>query len=80
MVDSIGANLPPSAQAVNKAREQVQQQRADTSASASVEVSLSQEARSLVEIDLLAADTRDLLAANPDESLGRPGDVFDELL
>ncbi len=80
MVDAIGSNTPPSVQAVNKARSDVRAQREERSVSApSDSVSISAEAQEISDADRLASETRDLLSANPNQTLGR-GESLDELL
>ena len=79
MVDSVGSNLPPSVQAVNKARSNAQTQKSDAAQSSSDELSLSAEAQELTEVNRLATETRDLLAENQNETLGR-GENLNELL
>lgn len=80
MVDPIGSNLPPSVQAVNKARSNVQAKNEDRVQSpSSDEVSLSTEAQEITEANRLAVETRDLLSSNPNETLGR-GENLNELL
>ena len=79
MVDSVSSNLPPSVQAVNKARSNAQAQKSETAQTASDEVSLSAEARELSDVNRLASESRELLAENPNETLGR-GENLNELL
>lgn len=79
MVDSIGSNLPPSAQAVNKARSNVQAQREQRAENSSDEVSLSAEAQELSEANRLASETRDLLEVDQNQTLGR-GENLNQLL
>lgn len=80
MVDSIGSSLPPSVQAVNKVRSTAQAEKSERSEGASDEVSLSAEAQELAEADRLAADTRELLAENPQEPLTSAGQRLNQLL
>ncbi len=80
MVDPIGSSLPPSVQAVNKARSTVQAQKSEGSAGASDEVSLSAEAQELAEADRLASDVREQLVQQQDETLSRTGQQLNTLL
>ena len=82
MVDSIGSGLPPSVQAVNKARSNAQSQKSENASSAqgADEVSLSSEAQELSEIDRLASDTREILQSNRNETLASSKASFNELL
>ena len=79
MVDPIGSNLPPSVQAVNKARGSVQTQRSEGASNPSDEVSLSAEAQEIGEANRLASEIRGQLQASPNEALGR-GEQLDTLL
>jgi len=80
MVNSIGSlNVAPSVQAVNKARENAQAQRGDQSRDAD-EISVSREAQELLEAERLAAEAREALTQNSDESLTRLGQGVDQLL
>ena len=76
MVDPIGSNFPPSVQAVNKARSAAQAQKNERSE----EVSLSAEAQELAEAGRLAAESRELLVENRDETLTRSGQQLNKLL
>ena len=79
MVDSVGSSLPPSVQAVNKARNTAQAQKAERSEAASDEVSISNEAQELAQADRLAAETRDFLIEDQNQTLGR-GERLNDLL
>ena len=79
MVDPIGSNLPPSVQAVNKARSNAEAQKTERSSGTADEVSLSTEAQELAEADRLASEVRGQLEADPNETLGR-GEQLDKLL
>jgi len=80
MVDSIGASVPPSVQAVNKARSNAQAQKAESSQFVADEVSISAEAKELGEVNRLASDARELLAARSDTVLSSPAQGLDKLL
>ena len=82
MVDSIGSNLPPSVQAVNKARSNAQVQRENNTGAgaAADEVSISSEAQALGDVSRLASETRDLLAEQPQASLSSAEQKLDRLL
>jgi len=79
MVDSVGSSLPPSVQAVNKARSNAQAQRSESTQASTDEVSISAEAQELADVARLASESRDLLAADQDATLGR-GENLNELL
>ena len=80
MVDPIGSNFPPSVQAVNKARSAAQAQKNERSEELSDEVSLSAEEQELAEAGRLAAESRELLVENRDETLTRSGQQLNKLL
>jgi anti-sigma28 factor (negative regulator of flagellin synthesis) len=82
MVNSIGANLPTAAQAVNKARNDAQAQKTErsTASSQADEVQLSTEAQELTEVDALARETRTLLEEQQEQILSPQGQSFDALL
>ncbi|NCT41101.1 MAG: hypothetical protein GW778_05525 [Alphaproteobacteria bacterium] len=82
MVDSIGSTLPPSVQAVNKARSNAQTQRSDNAGAArpADEVSLSAEAQELSEVSRLTANVREVLQENLSETLAGDAGSFDKFL
>jgi len=80
MVDSIGSNLPPSVQAVNKARSNAQSQRSEQPSGVSDEVSISAEAQELADVSRLATETRAQLEEDQSATLGRSGERLNALL
>ncbi len=69
MVTSVGSlNLPPSVQAVNKARETA---RAEKAQARQDEVSVSKEAQELLAAQQQAQDTREALSSQQEERLTR---------
>ena len=79
MVDAVSSNLPPSVQAVNKARNTVDAQRKQGAVLPSDEVSLSAEAQEISAANSQAQQVREELAQNQSQTLTK-GRQLDEIL
>ena len=78
MADPISPNLPPSVQAVNKARSNAQTQSNQGSVTPTDEVSLSQEAQEIGEVNRIAGEARNQLSEDLNQTLSR-GDLLNQL-
>ena len=78
MADPISPNLPPSVQAVNKARSNAQTQSNQGSVTPTDEVSLSQEAQEIGDVNRIAGEARNQLSEDLNQTLSR-GDLLNQL-